>query len=112
MLYSKTITIPANTLLSNPLKKQFIIREKVITKIEVMIDIIATKSLVGVKLFGGKPDFRVFSFPVDSADWIRKSEVWIGRIELLEVNLPVDIEGISPGAIKDHIVIISIHTEK
>lgn len=112
MLYSKIITIPSDTSLANPIKEQFIIREKVITKIEVIMDLVATKGLVGVKISGGKPDFRVFTFPVDAGDWIRKAEVWTGSIELPEPNLPVDILGISPGTTRDHLVIISIHSLK
>jgi hypothetical protein len=111
MLYSKTITIPANTPENNPFTLDFIIREKTITKIDVMMDVVATKGMVGVKIIIGKPDFRVYSFPADAEDWIRKSETWFGQINLPDANLPAHIIGISPNTVNDHLVIISIHTQ-
>ena len=111
MNYVKRFFIPANTPLNNPAKEQIIIREKTITRIDITIDIVATGGLVGIKIFGGKSDFRQFAFPTNAEEWIRKSDSWIGKIELSDAFLPVDILGISVGTTKTHLVIISIQTE-
>ena len=111
MNYIKKFPIPANTPLNNPVKEQVLIREKVITRIDITIDTVATKGLVGVKIFGGKQDFRTFAFPTNAEEWIRKSDTWVGRIELSDSLLPIDILGISVGTTKTYLVIISIQTE-
>ena len=111
MNYTKNLYIPANTPESNPVKEQIIIREKVITRIDITIDTVATKGLVGVKIFGGKAGFRTFSHPTNAEEWIRKSDTWTGRIELSDPYLPIDILGISPSTGLQHLAIISIQTE-
>jgi len=112
MLYSRKFIIPKSTSENNPAKTTFTIREKIITKIEIMMDVVATRTNVGIKISGGKPDFRCFNFPVDAGDWIRMSDIWMGKIELLEANLPVDILGYNDDDKNDHIVLVSIHTQK
>lgn len=109
-LYTKRIFVPAGNPESSPITTNFTIRENVITRIDVMIDTVATKGLVGVKIAVGRPGFKVFAFPRDSEDWIRKAETYIENINLLEPNLPASILVAGEGTTKNHTVIVSIHT--
>jgi len=114
MWYSKKLVIPFNTPLASPVSTEFLIRERFITRIEVMIDIVATKGAVGVRIAGGEPGKEVFVFPVDTTDWIWKSDVWVGRIEIPEYSarFPVKVYGVSPGTSLPHLAIILIHTTR
>jgi len=111
MLYSRKFIIPQNTPRSAPIKTSFTIGEKVITKIEVMMDVVATRTNVGIKISGGKPGLKSFNFPVNADDWIWMNEIWMGRIEFPEANFPIDVIGFNEDDTNDHIVIISIHTQ-
>ncbi|MBT9151181.1 MAG: hypothetical protein DDT40_01366 [candidate division WS2 bacterium] len=112
MIHSKKLTIPINTPLSRPVSIEVIIREKFITRIEVMLDIVASQGMVGIRIAGGEPGKGVFVFPSDAEDWFWKSDVWVGKIEVPEycVRFPIKVYGISPRTIYPHTAIVIIHT--
>ena len=110
MLYSKSIFIPAGTSETSPIVTTFTIRERTVTRVDVMIDTVATKGLVGLKISIGQPGFKVYNFPIEAGDYIRKGETWIGTIVLPDINLPATITAVSPNAVKNHTAIVSIHT--
>jgi len=114
MNYIKNITIPPNTFENSPLKETIIIRERFLTRIDISIDTVATKSLVGVQIHAGKPGFSMFHYPLTSGEWVRKSDAWVGHFDLGDYYTTLDIlatsclNGIS--ATKPHLIIISITT--
>jgi len=114
MNYIKNITVPPNTFENSPLKETIIIRERYLTRIDISIDTVATKGLVGVQVHAGKPGFSIFHYPFSAGEWVRKSDVWVGKFDLGDYYTQLDIlatsclNGIS--ATKNHLVIFSITT--
>jgi len=114
MNYIKNIVVNPNTFENSPLKETIIIRERYLTRIDISIDTVATKSLVGVQIHAGKPNFAMFHYPLSVGEWIRKSDTWVGKFDLQENYTELDIlatsclNGIS--ATKNHLIIVSITT--
>lgn len=111
-LYTKRIFVPAGTTEQSPIIKNFTLRERYITRIDTMIDTVATKGLVELKMSVGLPLYKVITFPADAEDWIRKGESYIENITLPQVNLPFTMTVASPGTINNHYIIVSVHTSE
>lgn len=74
------------------------------------MDTVATKGTVGVKISCGQSGFKVLNLPVDATDYIIKAETYQENFVLPTVGLPLYITCISPTAIKNHTVMVSVHT--
>lgn len=109
-LYSKQIFVPAGTTAASPIVTEFILRENNITKVDILMDTVATKGTVGVKISVGLPGFKVWNLPADAGDYIIKGETYTENLKLPKVGLPLDVICISPTATKNHTVMVSIHT--
>ncbi len=109
-LYSKSIFVPAGTQITNPIVTTVVLRENTITQISVLMDTVATKGVVLVKISVGLAGFKVWNLPVDNEDWIIKAEQYFENIVLPQVGLPLQIICASPTAQKNHTVMCSIHT--
>ncbi len=96
-----------------PIITTFTIRENSISRIDVMIDTVATKGLVGIKISVGTPVKKVFNFPADATDYIRKSESLIPSkpIPLSDYNLPCTITAVAPNTVRNHNIMITIYAE-
>ena len=110
-LYSKQILIPAGTTLANPIVTTITLRENTLTQISVLMDTVATKGTVWVKISVGLSGFKVWNLPADNEDWIVKAEQYFENIVLPQVVLPLQIICASPNAQKNHTVMVSIHTK-
>jgi len=112
MFYSQKITIPQHTLENNPLKETIIVDGKYLTMIEITLDIVATKGLVGIKIIGGEPVKQVFAFPKNSDGWIYKSILLTEKVKMSEnpERFPINILAISPNATCPHDIIVEIQT--
>jgi HD-like signal output (HDOD) protein len=112
-VYSKQIFVPAGAPEDMPIITTFTIRENAINRIDVMVDTVATKGLVGIKISIGTPVKKVWNFPADGTDYIRKSETvtYSKPIVLSDYNLPATIICSAPTTVRNHTVMVSIHTE-
>jgi len=119
MVYSKTFFVPQDTDPSNPFKVEFLITQRIITRIDIMMDTVATKGLVGIKVIAGDGKYNHFFFPSNSEEWIRKSDTWIGEHDLRVAIQPITILGCSRmfdngiwiGAVNPHWVSVTVHTK-
>jgi len=113
MNYVTNLKVEPNTFETSPLKTTITIKERYLTRVDVSIDTVATKGLIGVQIHGGKPEFASFNYP-STIEWVRKSDFWVGKFDLGDYYTTLDIlttsvkDGIS--ATKNHLVIISIQT--
>ncbi len=112
MIYEKSIFIPAGAPEDMPIVTTFNIRENAISQLEIMMDTVATNGLVAVKINVGRPGFKVWNFPIEQGDWIRKAlnAVFNPPIPLREVNLPCTITAAAPSTTFNHTVMVTIHT--
>jgi hypothetical protein len=112
MNYTKNIIVPVNTLESNPLVETILIRERYLTRVDISMDTVATKSLIGVRIVAGSPHTGMFFFPSTPGEWVRKSDFWTGIFDLQENYTELKIlctsclNGVS--ATKPHLVVVSI----
>lgn len=111
--YSKKIFIPAGTLEKYPIVETLTIKENKINYIDVMIDTVATKAIVGVRMSIGLPDHKVWNFPENGGEWLWKSEPSVSPespVNLPDFNLPLFITCIAPGTTSNHTVVVSVRT--
>lgn len=112
MNYIVNLKVEPNTFENSPKKETIVIRERYLTRIDISIDTVATKGLVGVQIHGGKPNISMFHYPSSAGEWVRKSDFWVGHFDLNDYYTNLDIlatscqNGIS--ATKSHLIIISI----
>jgi hypothetical protein len=115
MNYVKNIIVPVNTLESNPLVETILIKERYLTRVDVSMDTVATKGLVGCQIRAGNPNTGMFFYPSTPGEWARKSDFWTGIFDLgekyteLKILCTSCLNGIS--ATKPHLVVVSITAE-
>jgi len=107
-LYCKKLTIPANTSENSPASVDFIIKEKLITKMDVSFPP-GCSNMVGIKILYGVKRF----WPEDPGTYLYgDSEVisWQEHQYLPETYSKLTVYGISPGTSYDHEIVIRMYT--
>lgn len=116
--HSKTFYIPPDTSPDEPVRIEFVMQEKIITRLDIMTDTVASKGLVGIRVIIGDGRFNIFHFPQSPGEWIRKSETWMGEFNVGQNLQPVVILGCSRlfyndrwiGAEREHWASVTVHT--
>lgn len=107
-LYSKKLTVPSNTSEDNPASIEFVIKEKLITKMEVGFAP-GCYNMVGIKILYGIKRF----WPEDPNTYLYgDNEIvsWREFQRLPETLSKLKVYGISPDTHYDHIILVRIFT--